>query len=84
MDMKLCFDNPFSPRKFLNIDLLLTISTIENIHCFVVRIYELIAHCRLSNMQRKIPPNCLKGNYGNHMGEFRNTSFVIFDDERVN
>ena len=31
----------------------------------------------------EILPNCLKGKYGQHVGEFNNTSFVVFGVERV-
>ena len=35
-------------------------------------------------MKSYILPNCLKGKYGYHLGEFSNTSFVVFGAERVN
>ena len=30
------------------------------------------------HIQRKSLPNCLKGKYGYHLGEFSNISFVVF------
>ena len=44
----------------------------------------MITHCKLSNMKSEILPNCLKGKYGYSLGEFSNTSDVMFGAERVN
>ena len=34
-------------------------------------------------MERKILPSCLKGKHGCHLGEFNNTSIVMFGAESV-
>ena len=38
----------------------------------------MITHSKLSNMKSEILPNCLKGKYGYSLGEFNNTSNVVF------
>ena len=43
----------------------------------------MITHSKLSNVKCEILPNCLKGKYGYSLGEFSNTSNVVFGAERV-
>ena len=43
----------------------------------------MIADCKLSNMKTKNLPNCLKGKYGYHLGEFTSTSLFVFWAERA-
>ena len=43
----------------------------------------MITHSKLSNMKSEVLPNCLKGKYGYSLGEFSNTSNVVFGAERA-
>ena len=43
----------------------------------------MITHSKLFNMKSEVLPNCLKGKYGYSLGEFSNTSNVVFGAERV-
>ena len=42
-----------------------------------------MAYFELSNMKRKILPNCLKGKYGYHLEQFSNILFAVFGAEMV-
>ena len=43
----------------------------------------MIIHRKLSKMKNKILPTCLKGNYGQSLGEFSNMSYGVVRAERV-
>ena len=48
-----------------------------------MRIKQIIIHNNLSKMKSRILPNCLQGNYRDSLGEFSNTSYGVFEAERV-
>ena len=47
--------------------------TRENTVCYFGRIKELITYYKISKMNYIFLPSCLKGNYGDNLGEFSNT-----------
>ena len=67
---------PFSPSKFIDIYILLKISIQSNLFCCgnIGKDFAIASF----HIQRKSLPNCLKGKYGYHLGEFSNISFVVF------
>ena len=48
-----------------------------------MRIKQMIINSNLSKMRNKILPTCLQGNYRDSLREFSNTSYGVFESERV-
>ena len=75
--------SPFSPSKFISMYFLILFSPPPKKSCLVIRIKHLITHRKLSKLKSKILTTCLQGIYRDSLGEFSNTSYVVFGDERV-